>query len=131
MTKDEALKRLKEVGVKPGATIYTILRHVSSSGMSRRISLIVMRKGEPCQIDGMVEALGVAKSKRVTRYGMGGSYQSREEGLVANGAGMDMGFDLVYRLGRTMWPKGTPKPHGSRNGAPDRDGGYALKHEWL
>lgn len=39
MTKDEARKRLKEV-LKPGDTVYTILRHVSRSGMTRHISLV-------------------------------------------------------------------------------------------
>jgi hypothetical protein len=48
-----------------------------------------------------------------------------------SGAGMDMGFELVYRLGQAMWPNGTPEPHGTRNGQPDSDGGYALEHKWL
>ena len=52
-------------------------------------------------------------------------------GLVIGGCGMDMGFHVVYNLGRAMWPDGTPDPHGTRNGEPDRDGGYALKHRWL
>jgi len=44
---------------------------------------------------------------------------------------IDMGFHVVYNLGRTLWPEGTPEPHGTRNGEPDRDGGYALNHQWL
>jgi len=43
----------------------------------------------------------------------------------------DMGFQIVYQLGQRMWPDGTPKPHGRRNGQPDSAGGYALKHQWL
>ena len=54
-----------------------------------------------------------------------------DNGVVVQGCGMDMGFDLVYSLGYAIWPKGTPKPHGKRNGEPDRDGGYALKHSWI
>lgn len=38
---------------------------------------------------------------------------------------------FVYSLGRTLWPDGTRAPHGRRNGQPDSDGGYALKHSWL
>jgi hypothetical protein len=39
---------------------------------------------------------------------------------------------LVTRnLGATLWPDGTPEPHGTHNGQPDRAGGYALKHQWL
>lgn len=52
-------------------------------------------------------------------------------GIVVGGCGMDMGFHLVYNLGRTLWPTGTDNPHGRRNGHPDSDGGYALKHGWL
>jgi hypothetical protein len=42
-----------------------------------------------------------------------------------------MGFAAVYNLGYALWPNGTPEPHGTRNGVPDRDGGYALKQCWL
>ena len=52
-------------------------------------------------------------------------------GLRVSGCGMDMGFHVVYNLGYALWPDGTPEPHGTRNGAPDSDGGYALKHRWL
>jgi hypothetical protein len=44
---------------------------------------------------------------------------------------MDMGFDLVYSLGSALWPNGTDTPHGTRNGEPDSDGGYALKQSAL
>lgn len=62
---------------------------------------------------------------------MGDRHDSDRSGIAASGCGMDMGFNLVYNLGATLWPKGTPKPHGKRNGEPDRSGGYALKHSWL
>ncbi len=115
MTPQEAQARLHEL-LKPGDTVYTILRHVSKSGMHRRISLLT---ADHFQLDWTIEKAGWGKTR------------ANEEGLVAGGCGMDMGFHLVYNLGRAMWPKGTPKPHGSRNGAPDSDGGYALKHRWL
>jgi hypothetical protein len=44
---------------------------------------------------------------------------------------MDVCFAAVYNLGRTLWPNGTDKPHGTRNGTPDTDGGYALKNRSL
>ena len=106
--------------LKPGDTVFTVLRHVSKSGMLRRIDAYVFRNGEPVYLSGMIEALGVAK--RATGY---------KDGLVMRGCGMDMGFALVYNLGRALWPDGTQKPHGTRNGKPDTDGGYALKHRWL
>jgi hypothetical protein len=52
-------------------------------------------------------------------------------GIIIGGCGMDMGFALVYNLGSTLWPNGTPEPHGTRNREPDSDGGYALKHNWV
>ena len=102
----------------PGAKVYCILRSVSSSGMSRAISLYVKSEGDMRNIDSLsAGALGYKLSKK--------------EGLLVSGCGMDMGFLLVYSLGSTLWPAGTETPHGSRNGKPDTDGGYALKHVWL
>lgn len=114
----EALQSLRE-HFKPGQTVYTILRHVSSSGMSRDISVITIDdEGQIRQWDWAVACvLGEPLAKR--------------EGVRVGGCGMDMGFHLVYNLGRTLWPDGTPEPHGTRNGQPDCDGGYALKQRWL
>ena len=42
-----------------------------------------------------------------------------------------LGYHVVYNLGYTLWPKGTSKPHGTRNGEPDSDGGYALRQYWV
>ena len=50
-----------------------------------------------------------------------------------------MGYHLVYELSSALFPKGyVPAKAGKkygRNGASaraiDRDGGYALNHEWL
>lgn len=44
--KQDAVLELRKL-LKPGTTVYTVLRHVSASGMSRRIDLYIMRKGEP------------------------------------------------------------------------------------
>ena len=44
------------------------------------------------------------------------------------GCGFCGGFDIVQALGYALWPKGTKKPHGTRNGEPDTCGGYALTH---
>ena len=117
--KRDAITALLEF-VKPGMRVRTILRHVSASGMTREISCVVVdpRDNEMFCIDYLVSC---AIGYRIGRHG----------GIVCGGAGMDMGFHLVYTLGRTLWPNGTPKPHGKRNGQPDRDGGYALKHDWL
>ena len=103
--------------LKPGATVLTVLRNVSRSGMSRRIDLYTINKGEMMYLSHA--AAVVMGDPRPT------------DGIKVGGCGMDMGYHLVYNLGATLWPKGTPKPHGMRNGEPDSDGGYALKHSWL
>lgn len=104
--------------VKPGQHIYCVLRSVSSSGMSRRISLFAVHKGALISLDDRASVLT-------------GRTVSAKGGIACNGCGMDMGFELVYSLGRAIWPNGTPKAHGTRNGEADRDGGYALKHVWI
>ena len=111
----EALARLHEI-LKPGDTVYTVLRHVSRSGMMREISVI-----GPNNEDITWHVMHVGGYRRSDKTG----------GLRVSGCGMDMGFHVVYNLGRAMWPDGTPEPHGTRNGEPDRDGGCALKHLWL
>jgi hypothetical protein len=115
--REQAREDLRQM-LKPGDKVYTVLRHVSTSGMTRRISLFVMCKGEPACIDW---GASIAMDDK----------QHKDGGIVVSGCGMDMGFHLVYNLGRTLWPNGTDKPHGTRNGRPDTDGGYALKHVWL
>lgn len=115
----EQIKKDLKKFLKPGTTIYTNVNRVSSSGMSRNISLyaiIPAKKGEPARLANITYSVSV-----VTGFSM------KEGGIQVSGCGMDMCFHLVYSLGRSLWPKGTPKPHGVRNGEPDRDGGYALK----
>lgn len=116
--KARALAYLRKV-LKPGARVYTILRKKSASGMSRSISLFI--------IDGKDLACIDWAASRALGY----PFDDKAGGLKVGGCGMDMGFHLVYSLGRTVWPNGTKKPHGTRNGEPDKDGGYALRHEWL
>jgi hypothetical protein len=137
-----------------GALVQTQLLHVSSSGMSRRISVLACVGGVVRRMDNQVaEVIGL----RVSDSG----------GIIMGGCGMDMGFSIAYSLGRALYPDGfggygqkvnkeTGKPEGrklqpktkraaaaavkrgyvfrGRNGDPsgwDRDGGYALAHQWL
>jgi hypothetical protein len=86
--------------------------------MQCRISLHTIHKGELIPLDHAASVLT-------------GRTLSDEGGIVCNGCGMDMGFDLVYSLGYSIWPKGTRKPHGTRNGQPGKDGGYVLRHSWI
>lgn len=131
--KQEALSELHEL-IKPGDIVYTILRHVSSSGMTRHISLILIGEDKkPLMIDYLiVKALGY---KRVP--------MNRGEGVIVTGCGMDMGFSVVYNLSSVLYPKGFEciSPHGARCGANDhvngvdtthhKEGGYALEQRWM
>lgn len=140
--------------IKPGDTVSCILRHVSSSGMSRRISLVITSKetGEIQDISGY--AASVMDYRR----------NERDNSLIVSGCGMDMGFACVYNLGRRLFQAGfgelgTTKDgrkvrpssaedaahmlnHSAyegltfrgRNGNSsgwDNDGGYALNYRWL
>lgn len=95
----EALARLRE-WIKPGDTVYTILDHVSSSGMSRAIRLVVPYTREDGTIDhvhpnhaaGVV--LGLRHWKRNGR---------EQDALIMGGCGMDMGFSLVYDLSEALY----------------------------
>ena len=116
--KQQAISSLREI-LKPGQTVYSVLRHVSASGMSRRISFMIPQAGGSMR--NLDYLIGVACDYK----------QSYKQGLIVGGCGMDMGFAVVYHIGRTIWPDGTPEPHGRRNGELDSDGGYALKSEWI
>lgn len=123
-TEKELRAHLRKAGVRAGVTVYTVLEHVSSSGMARRIKVFCIGKDYD----------GKAQIKDITFYTAklcGYKTHKGTGALVVYGCGMDMGFDTVYTLGEVMWPKGTRSPHGTRNGQPDRSGGYALKHRWL
>ena len=114
----EAIERLHEI-LKPGDTVYTVLTHVPASGMSRSIQLKIVQDGDICDI-----------SYHAARA-LGAKIDAKHDGIKIGGCGMDMGFALVNALGRMLWPSGTPEPHGTRNGEPDSEGGYALKQEWI
>ncbi|MBA7587602.1 hypothetical protein ES708_29633 [subsurface metagenome] len=149
--RSEAAEFLRE-HLKPGDTVYTILRHCSRSGMMRRISPVIIVDGKPEDIDYQVAKLGIWKR----RY--------PHDGLVVGGCGMDMGFHVVYELSRVLFPDGFGVPcsvcgHSKtspgdnewhlgmcpvstskgcqkigRNGDTsgwDGNGGYALKQRWL
>ena len=60
-------------------------------------------------------------------------FDEKTECVSVSGYGMDMGFHMVYSLGRTLYPNGDGKTVTRRNGdtKPETDGGYLLKHEWI
>lgn len=122
--KDEAIKELRRVGVRPGKIVYTLVTHVAKSGMSRRMRLFVVRKGEVVPI-----TYSVAKAVGFTLKRNG------DNEIVVGGCGMDMGFHVVYSLGQVMFPK-RGKAYRNRNsdvkvGGHEPSGGYLLRQEWL
>lgn len=105
-------------------TIYTTVRHVSASGMLRVIDVFVIKKGRPLSLNYLIETYGLYKRDK------------QRSGVRVSGCGMDMGFAVVYELSSSIFPKGfnRRKSEHHRNNDPsnhDKDGGYALKQEWL
>lgn len=106
--KSESIAALRKL-CPIGSTIYTVLRHRSSSGMFRVIDLFVIKKGKPVCI-----AWHAARA-------MGYKLHGKKEGLSVSGCGMDMGYHLVNSLSYAI--------HGM---SPKKEkAGYTLNHRWL
>jgi len=128
--REEALRELREI-LKPGDTVYTILRHVTKSGMTRYIDVFVFRDNKPRYLTYWAKEV----------LGWGGS--KNHEGVKVGGCGMDMGFHLVYSLSRYLYPDGftcigedcpaSDHVNGDRDYTPHlhTSGGYALRHRWF
>lgn len=110
-----AKKQLLEHYLKEGDTVYTVLRSVSSSGMSRTMSLKVAKEGKI--LDLTYYASVVLGWPLVEVNG--------SRALRVGGAGMDMGFHTVYTLARVLF-------RDKYEGQPDAvDAGYSLSQAWL
>jgi hypothetical protein len=92
--------------IPEGSTVYTILRSVSASGMSRSVSVVVFDKetGQPFHPNyATSKALGY---RLVSKNG--------HDALKIGGCGFDAGHDIVYGISMLLY--------GKQN---------ALRHEWL
>ena len=107
--RQEYIEKLREI-LKPGDVLYTTVKHVSRSGMSRVINIHIIRDNKPEWL-----SYWIAKA-------LDYKFSERYEAVIVNGCGMDMGFHLVYNLSSILFPDG----FGINN-----DGGYALKQEWM
>jgi len=111
----ECIERLRQDFARPEISrdrdglpiVFTVLRHVSRSGMMRHLSLFVVFNGEPIEI---THRAASALDWRVTDRGH----------LKVAGCGMDMGFHTVYSLARTVLERTEGADHG-----------YGLAHRWL
>lgn len=92
-TEAEAKDQLRTLLPK-GSEIYTIVRHVSSSGMSRRISAYMVEDGKIRDLDFLLIRAGFGKRR------------GDKDGLFIQGCGMDMAFALVYGIATTLHDDG-------------------------
>lgn len=120
-TKRELAKMLP-----PGSVVWCVLRHVSSSGMSRDIDLYTIKHNEPCYLSGYAcAAMGWARAK--------------SGAIKVGGCGMDMGFHIVQNLsyaihGMQSKGDGALPENAGRPFTPTRKSyrsGYSLIHRWL
>ena len=91
----DAIASLKSM-IRPGATVYTVIRSVAKSGMSRTMSVFIVKDGELQNITWYVGKVLDYPVRDVDGH----------RAIRVNGAGMDMGFHVVYSLSRVMF---TPK----------------------
>lgn len=144
---EQARAKLRE-WIKPGDTVHTILDHVSRSGMSRTIRVVLLKNSDALHPNHAVATvLGYPQAKR-------------GDALVVGGCGMDMGFHVVHSLGYALFGKEASEGTGKEANAlrkaigkvtkhylcqggatmpdyrkPDRvwfgAAGYAINHRWL
>ena len=125
---DEKVLR-QNYGLRPSMTVWTSVKKVSRSGMSRRIECFMVEGNEIHNITGYVASI------------LG--YGRNDDGMAVGGCGMAMGFHVVYSLSWALFGKsftcvgeGCPS-NDHHNGQPIKsghlhsDGGYALKQRWL
>jgi len=106
----DAKKQLLAHYVSEGSTVYTVLRSVSSSGMSRTLSLKVAKDGK---ILDLTYYAGIVLDWPIVEV-------NGSRALRVGGCGMDMGFHTVYTLSRVLFgEEGNTK-----------DAGYSLNHAW-
>ena len=125
----DALEQLLEL-ISPGDVVYTSVKYTTRSALSRTIDLILIRENMPIRL-----AYYAARA-------VGLAYDDRRGGVRVSGWGLDMGFTLVYNLGRALWPSGfeclgptcpSNEHHGNQVLSQNRhvDAGYALIQRWM
>lgn len=113
LKKSEAIEHLKKL-LKPTDTVYTVLRHVSGSGMTRDITAIAII---------INERTGKAMPLNISYYvadALGWTFKDDNSAVRVGGCGMDMGFHLVYTLASVLFRDDM-----------ENDAGYSLNQKWL
>jgi len=96
--RQEAIASLRE-NLRVGMTVYTVLRSVSASGMSRCLDLYYVAHHDINRI--------TWSAAQVLEW----TYDRRKEALRVNGCGMDMGYHAVHCLGRVLFGDGYALRH--------------------
>jgi len=110
-TKDN-IKYLKQL-LRRRKCVYTVLKHVSRSGMYRRIAVLVPYNNEIRNISWQVaDVLGL---------------RDTDGSVGIGGCGMDMGFSIVYNLSRLLYTDSKLRAGDFGGSEP----GYILQHKWL
>lgn len=109
--RDEAIVELRTL-CPMGTRVYTVLRHVSRSGMLRHIDVYVIHDNEPRWISSLIH-----------RAQPGHYTQAKDGSLKVTGCGMDMGFSVVYNLSSLLYK--------ADDGGYSHDGAYSLKQSWM
>ena len=118
----EAIERLRE-WVKPGDIIYTVIRGVSSTGMTRYIDVYKFdystedKRIYKTRLSGMIARAGIF------------SLNKKRECLTVGGCGMDMGHHVVYTLASAL--AYTRYHTEDKQDAAPYTNCYGLNHEWL
>lgn len=126
----QAMKFLSEY-LLPGTVVYTVLRSVARSGMSRTLSVVMIGKDGPWDITDYVAVVL-------------GDNRQKDGSLRVGGCGLDVGMSTVYNLSTLLYRAGfictghencpsNDHANGDRDYTPHlhRDGGYALRHRWI
>ena len=112
--RDEARATLRELVEQSqkrrdgSPVIYTFLRHVSKSGMSRDITLKIVDGDGTLRDITYTAALAIGEKPR-DNYG--------RRVIRVHGCGMDMGFHLVYSVSHALYDG-------------QERAGYVISHEW-
>jgi hypothetical protein len=102
--------------------LWTSLKSVSRSGMTRTIDVFYMKENQPIRINWEID--------KITSFNM-----TKDGYIKVGGCGMDMGFHLVYSLSRCLFNDVNFAKYklSGRNGNKyeTTDAGYILKQRWL
>ena len=130
----ETLETLRKL-LPPGSTVYSIIRHVAASGMSRRIDFYAIEAyaGEASRPRYITGNVASATGRR----------RDRQSGaIVVAGCGSDAAFDVVHHLAEVLYPNGYPcigdecpasdhRNHPRESFTSHASGTYALRSERL